>query len=382
MSPHDSDLGRGRSKPVVRNNRGSGTPSGCGIFECGCPGGFVAGVRSRDVSSRRQWRTRRRHSFTRIPKLVPSRHQRKPLKALRTTDITDHFQNRRHHRLEIPGWLDIDLHAQWFQRLFQYFSGFSSASHHSTLDSGFHLTRMPSGMKRDSGWCASGLPAGLNPVEPHPSQQPVKLGVIRVSHSGQILGRGGCGGAASGQRDGSKAAAAVGGCQRESSRAPRLSGLVTRAVMWLGMAAGRHHHGLPRDATATEAESPDPAGIVTWRRAAAGYSGPMKARLRIDLSCAARGRQGVFRRTAARKFSTCRKATRRRWGHLEYDLWAQRFGSELLLTGSLSAPFEFTCVRTLHPFIQTIRLEAAAISHGDRQRGGNRRHGSARGRRC
>jgi uncharacterized protein len=49
-------------------------------------------------------------------------------------------------------------------------------------------------------------------------------------------------------------------------------------------------------------------------------------------------------------------------GPLEYALWAQRFGSELLLTGSLSAPFEFTCVRTLHPFIQTIRLEAAAIS--------------------
>jgi len=49
-------------------------------------------------------------------------------------------------------------------------------------------------------------------------------------------------------------------------------------------------------------------------------------------------------------------------GPLEYDVWAQRFGSELLLTGSLSAPFEFTCVRTLHPFIQTIRLDGSAIS--------------------
>jgi uncharacterized metal-binding protein YceD (DUF177 family) len=49
-------------------------------------------------------------------------------------------------------------------------------------------------------------------------------------------------------------------------------------------------------------------------------------------------------------------------GAMEYDLWVQRFGSELLLTGSLSAPFEFTCVRTLHPFIQTIHLENAAIS--------------------
>jgi uncharacterized metal-binding protein YceD (DUF177 family) len=49
-------------------------------------------------------------------------------------------------------------------------------------------------------------------------------------------------------------------------------------------------------------------------------------------------------------------------GPLEYEVWAQRFGAELLLTGSLSAPFEFTCVRTLHPFVQTIRLEDAAVS--------------------
>lgn len=49
-------------------------------------------------------------------------------------------------------------------------------------------------------------------------------------------------------------------------------------------------------------------------------------------------------------------------GPLEYDLRVQRFGPELLLAGHLSAPFEFTCVRTLHPFIQTIRLDDAAIS--------------------
>ena len=49
-------------------------------------------------------------------------------------------------------------------------------------------------------------------------------------------------------------------------------------------------------------------------------------------------------------------------GPLEYDLWGQRFGSELLLTGTLSASFEFTCVRTLHPFVQTIRLENVAVS--------------------
>jgi len=49
-------------------------------------------------------------------------------------------------------------------------------------------------------------------------------------------------------------------------------------------------------------------------------------------------------------------------GPLIYELWAQRFDSELLLTGSLSASFELICVRTLHPFIQTIRLEAVAMA--------------------
>lgn len=49
-------------------------------------------------------------------------------------------------------------------------------------------------------------------------------------------------------------------------------------------------------------------------------------------------------------------------GPLVYDLHAQRFGSELLLTGSLAAPFEFTCVRTLHPFVKTVRVDAAGIA--------------------
>lgn len=49
-------------------------------------------------------------------------------------------------------------------------------------------------------------------------------------------------------------------------------------------------------------------------------------------------------------------------GPLTYDLHVQRFESELLLTGHVSAPFEFTCVRTLHPFIQTIELDPAAVS--------------------
>ncbi|MBK1826079.1 YceD family protein [Haloferula rosea] len=49
-------------------------------------------------------------------------------------------------------------------------------------------------------------------------------------------------------------------------------------------------------------------------------------------------------------------------GPLSFELHVQRFGSELLFTGSLSAPFEFTCVRTLHPFVQTIEVPSAAIS--------------------
>ena len=49
-------------------------------------------------------------------------------------------------------------------------------------------------------------------------------------------------------------------------------------------------------------------------------------------------------------------------GPLTYNLQVQRFGSELIFTGSLSAPFEFTCVRTLTRFKQTIRLENAAMA--------------------
>lgn len=49
-------------------------------------------------------------------------------------------------------------------------------------------------------------------------------------------------------------------------------------------------------------------------------------------------------------------------GPLSYDLHVQRFGSELLLSGSLSAPFELTCVRTVHPFTKTIRVDPANIS--------------------
>lgn len=47
---------------------------------------------------------------------------------------------------------------------------------------------------------------------------------------------------------------------------------------------------------------------------------------------------------------------------LHYSLFAQRFDTELLLSGSLEATFELTCMRSLHPFHQTISMPAAAIS--------------------
>ena len=49
-------------------------------------------------------------------------------------------------------------------------------------------------------------------------------------------------------------------------------------------------------------------------------------------------------------------------GPLEYCLYAQRFGSELLLTGALAAKFNFTCGVTLKAFLKTIRLDSAAVS--------------------
>ena len=47
---------------------------------------------------------------------------------------------------------------------------------------------------------------------------------------------------------------------------------------------------------------------------------------------------------------------------LRYDLFAQRFDGELLLTGAISTTFELTCMRTLHKFLQTIELPSVAIS--------------------
>jgi uncharacterized metal-binding protein YceD (DUF177 family) len=49
-------------------------------------------------------------------------------------------------------------------------------------------------------------------------------------------------------------------------------------------------------------------------------------------------------------------------GPLSYDLRVQRFGSELLLSGRLSATFEFMCVRTIHPFAKTVTVEGANVA--------------------
>ena len=49
-------------------------------------------------------------------------------------------------------------------------------------------------------------------------------------------------------------------------------------------------------------------------------------------------------------------------GPLHYDLHVQRFENELFLIGNLSATFEFTCVRSLHPFTRTIRIDQVPIS--------------------
>jgi len=87
----------------------------------------------------------------------------------------------------------------------------------------------------------------------------------------------------------------------------------------------------------------------------------MSTRLRIDLDSLPEEGMALSGELSADLFDLP-EGDARAVGPLHYELWVQRFGSELLLTGKLSAPFEFTCVRTLHPFIQTIRLENAAIS--------------------
>jgi uncharacterized metal-binding protein YceD (DUF177 family) len=101
--------------------------------------------------------------------------------------------------------------------------------------------------------------------------------------------------------------------------------------------------------------------IAAWRRAARGYIARMKGHLIIDLANLPEEGKGYSGELPKEIFDLPEEDAQA-VGPLEYNLWVHRFGSELLLTGSISAPFEFTCVRTLHPFVQTIRLENAAIS--------------------
>lgn len=98
-----------------------------------------------------------------------------------------------------------------------------------------------------------------------------------------------------------------------------------------------------------------------WRRHRFGYVLAMKRSLIIDLAhLPEEGR--AFSGELSGEIFDLPEGDARAHGPLEYDLWVQRFESELLLTGCVSAAFEFTCVRTLHSFVQTIRLEQAAIS--------------------
>lgn len=101
--------------------------------------------------------------------------------------------------------------------------------------------------------------------------------------------------------------------------------------------------------------------IAAWRRAGSGYIPRMKGHLIIDLATLPEEGK-AFSGELPKEIFDLPEGDAQPTGPLEYDLWVQRFSSELLLTGTLSAPFEFTCVRTLHPFVQTIRLENAAVS--------------------
>ena len=102
-------------------------------------------------------------------------------------------------------------------------------------------------------------------------------------------------------------------------------------------------------------------GKSTWRGGAGDYIRGMSAKLLINLEDLPEEGMALSGELPADLFDLP-DGDARAVGPLKYELWAQRFGSELLLTGEISAPFEFTCVRTLEPFVQTIRLEAAAIS--------------------
>lgn len=47
---------------------------------------------------------------------------------------------------------------------------------------------------------------------------------------------------------------------------------------------------------------------------------------------------------------------------LQYDLFVQRFDTELLIRGKISTLFDLQCVRTLHPFQKTITVSDLSLS--------------------
>jgi len=101
--------------------------------------------------------------------------------------------------------------------------------------------------------------------------------------------------------------------------------------------------------------------LVSWRELGWRYVAGMNERLTIDLGTLP-DEGKVFSGGLTAEIFDLPAGDAKALGPLEYELHAQRFGSELLLTGRLAAPFEFTCVRTLHPFVQTIRVDDVAIS--------------------
>jgi uncharacterized metal-binding protein YceD (DUF177 family) len=101
--------------------------------------------------------------------------------------------------------------------------------------------------------------------------------------------------------------------------------------------------------------------LAAWLERCRRYVGSMNDRLLIDMGTLPEEGKALSGMLPAEVFDLP-LGDASALGPLEYELFAQRFGSELLLSGSLSARFEFTCVRTLHPFVQTIRVEDAAVS--------------------
>jgi uncharacterized metal-binding protein YceD (DUF177 family) len=89
---------------------------------------------------------------------------------------------------------------------------------------------------------------------------------------------------------------------------------------------------------------------------------PMQERLIIDLATLPEEGKDFSGELSPELFDLPEHDPSKPVGPLVYELRAQRFASELLLTGSLSAPFELTCVRTIHPFTKTLRVDPANVS--------------------